>query len=109
MEREDWGGGQDEVGFAGCLSPAAKPHRRPLVNFGGLQTLIIMTHKSLPAAPVCHVPIHNNYIECFYELSWHGLLVTSGQHQGSADLAEQQCVAFSGEGGKAAQIHSVQG
>lgn len=109
MERKDWGGGQGEVGFAGRPSVAAKPHRRPLVDFGGLRTSIIMTHKSLPAPPVCHVPTHNSYVECFYELSWHGLLITSGQHQGSVDLAEQQRVAFPGEGEKAAQVRSVPG
>uniref|UniRef100_A0A8C0F9E3 5'-nucleotidase, cytosolic IA n=11 Tax=Neoaves TaxID=3078114 RepID=A0A8C0F9E3_BUBBB len=55
-----------------------------------------MTHKSLLAPPVCHVSAHNNYIKCFYKLSWHELFVTSGQHRGSADLAEPQCVVFPG-------------
>lgn len=58
-----------------------------------------MTHKSLLAPPVCHVSAHNSYIKCFYELSWHGLFVTSGQHRGSAEQAKLQCVAFPGWGG----------
>lgn len=46
------------------------------------RTFIIMTHKSLPAPPVCHVPTHNNCVECLEELSWHGLFVTSGRVTG---------------------------
>lgn len=80
------------------------PTRGPLltsVDFGSSpQTLIIMTHKSLLAPPVCHVSAHNNYIKYFYKLSWHGLFVTSGQHRGSADLAEPRCVVFPGWRGK---------
>lgn len=57
-----------------------------------------MTHKSSLAPPVCHVSAHNNYIKCFYKLSWHGLFVTSGRHRGSVDLAELLRVVFPGWG-----------
>lgn len=95
--------------------PLPRPTRGPLltsVDFGSSpRTLIIMTHKSLLAPPVCHVSAHNNYIKCFYKLSWHGLFITSGQHRGSADLAEPQYVVFfPGWGGrKTTQIPSAWG
>lgn len=53
-----------------------------------------MTHKSLLAPPVCHVSTHNNCVECLWELSWHGLFVTSGLSR-DADLALSRL----GEGG----------
>lgn len=57
-----------------CLPSATRGPLLTSVDFGwNPQTLIIMTHKSLLAPPVCHVSAHNNSIKCFYKLSWHTL------------------------------------
>lgn len=108
-------GGQDELDFPAVPSvPATSPSsfswRRFWIwvldlEFGSIpRAFIIMTHKSLPAPPVCHVPTHNNCVERLEELGWHGLFVTSGRVTG---CGSGSAPAEPGGVGKAAQIPSA--
>lgn len=107
------GRGQEEPDFCGAPLRLPSPTDGPLLTLvdvgSGARALIIMTHKSWLAPPVCRVSAHNNYIGCVYTLSWHGLFITSGRQHGTAGLAEPQRVVFPGRREKATQIPSARG